>query len=621
MILLWNYKDESLPGKEYDESVVTGYSRRMRGGTTAKGQWKPSERKVPLQFEKYNETEFDISVGPGSSAVFYESPYALGYGEIKSSDLMLRGKDQLYSDVYFPGEYMDYDSTGLSIGKRTIVNPLWQYNEYADPRTVGKPGAGYGRVYHSKIRANNPVVYIQPGKPRYMKDGGAFGFLGNGRNNPQEQALREAIMSGLQKNDSGLSAVGATFGLDALVNELARKSDGSNGNPMKYYDFQPNFYDYRMYVKGILEDLMVRMGLKNIYDESKAFGINTNGVIDSSTDIITQFFHKMPWYKEALQNDTTVGSDYRQYAFIPFRIEKSSDASESFSTTTGSSVLESLIKGITDSVKEANFLMNNDGNKDISLKDVANAIVGGVGDAFNIGQNAATVFSTGSNMLFPEIWKESTYSKNYSLTIKLHAPYGDRRTYFENVLFPYAMIIALVLPRQSGSSLYVSPPLVRMYSKGWFSCDMGIVESVSIKRGNDKNDWTVDRLPRTVEITVSVKDLFSTMVLSLGSVTGRGAASSRYGYGIFMQRNTALRQYLNIIGGLDSFSESTIDNKFKRFWETITYRWQRLTDPRNIMADVQTMPIIQPFAKIRYGMDGLNRINTSSFFRDTSENP
>ena len=52
-----------------------------------------------------------------------------------------------------------------------------------------------------------------------------------------------------------------------------------------------------------------------------------------------------------------------------------------------------------------------------------------------------------------------------------------------------------------------------MYSKGWFSCDMGIVESIQIEKGSDQS-WTVDGLPNIMKVTLNVKDLYSQLMLS-----------------------------------------------------------------------------------------------------------
>ena len=74
-------------------------------------------------------------------------------------------------------------------------------------------------------------------------------------------------------------------------------------------------------------------------------------------------------------------------------------------------------------------------------------------------------------------------------------------------------MLALTLPRDSGTQAYISPFLLRCYYKGMFNIDMGIMESLSVSKGAE-GEWTSYGLPTVVEISFSIKDLYQQMYMS-----------------------------------------------------------------------------------------------------------
>lgn len=516
--------------------------------------------------KRYHEARIDLGLNDNKNSVFFESPFALG---------MVAVSTQSTEKMMFPFPATrgnSEDPTTLKLGERGIINPLWQYNDLADPRTAGKSGINFGRVYNQKIRPNNPIVFIQPGRPKFI--GAETFFLGGGKKDAD--GLRSALA------DKMVNEQASPYSIADLVDSLSSSADWNAKNPARFYDFEPDFNSFRVYVRAIMEELRIRMNIGDVYTSQWL------GSINSSLDIFTQF---MEYYgfQETLQTLTKTNKPL-QSAFLPFRVEKSTDASDNFSNSTGQSTAAQQIRGQTDNAKEIHFLTgggSQDSREGLLSKAVSGAISGLGGLTGNISQAAETVIKTGGNMLFPEIWKDSSYSKTLNITIKCHAPYGNKLCIYENVIFPMACCLALAMPRQQDNSVYVSPPLVRMFSKGWFSCDMGLIEQLSFKRGNDRNDWTVERLPRTVEITLTVKDLFGSIMMSLGG-------SSKDNIRIFHKRNTALRDYLNVIGGIDTFADAEIGNQLKQRWEHAIGSWKQAIDPKNIIINTFSNPVFGP---------------------------
>ncbi len=544
--------------------------------------YKPADDGNPTTSAKWHELDIDTLPASVSNAVFFSSPFAIGMNpETFAPDRQTNP---------FPGDNeakpVTQDMTSLKMGERGILNPLWQYNELADPRTLDS-AIGYGRVYNRRIRPNNPLVFIQPGRPKFYGID-HFGFGGGS----EADDLRAAVVDSM---DVDATAGGDAFNLTTFLNELSADTTTAQidkGGPMKFYDFEPDFKRYRAYVTSLITELMIRMHIDFNEEDEKGKGKFT-ALFGTVTDYFTKFMDYYGFWEQVDANNSNGGAQV-QSAFIPFRIEKTSSADDSFSTTAEQPSAASQIKGISDQAKEVAFLTNkSQGIKDgATISDALSGAKNLAGDiAGTLSGGAESIIKTGGNILFPDIWKESTYQKNISLNIKLHAPNGNPNVYLENILFPVACVLGFIMPRQTGSSVYASPPIVRLYSKGWFSCTVGIVTSVTIKRGSDSNDWTVARLPRTVEISMEIKDLFGTMVMSMGGNNPNNR--------LFYNKNSMLRDYLNVLGGIDAFSSSNLSTRVKNAFKNAVFGWQRFFDSRTFFAGLAMNPVLAPAAKIR----------------------
>ena len=67
----------------------------------------------------------------------------------------------------------------------------------------------------------------------------------------------------------------------------------------------------------------------------------------------------------------------------------------------------------------------------------------------------------GSNLIYPEIWMDSEYSKTYSIKMRLVSPYGTREAIYLNIFVPMFHALCLTLPRQTSANSYASPFIIR----------------------------------------------------------------------------------------------------------------------------------------------------------------
>ena len=117
-------------------------------------------------------------------------------------------------------------------------------------------------------------------------------------------------------------------------------------------------------------------------------------------------------------------------------------------------------------------------------------------------------------MIFPEIYQSSKYSKSYSISVDLKAPYGNKLSYYLNVLVPLLHLIALAIPKQTTANTYGAPFLIKAFYPGVFSTNMGIVSSIQIDKNVSSESWTVDGFPNEVRVTLNITDLYSDLTMT-----------------------------------------------------------------------------------------------------------
>jgi len=375
------------------------------------------------------------------------------------------------------------------------------FNRLADPS---------GDAFLDNIMGQLPVVNIIPGIPSYSNTDFVeehqklLAQVIYGNSKPDDESttadndilgqyynnyIRDSNSPINKKNDSeGLAAWFASMWSSLIGGDTQAMSNGERDQ--RYYGFAPNYSLYVKYVNIMLNALGTRMlGYENFtynladFAEKKAFNSGLSMYVDKATSV-----------------------------------------SESASTEYGSSMMSGMAKGVSEKVREFKFMFgwedanvagkNDDGktarlSEENTKKQLGDSIKGLL-DGKSKGTIDEFVRSAvgGKNLLFPDIWKDSSFSKDYQLSFKLVSPYGDKESIFRNVYVPFVCLLALSLPRQDSYLDYYSPFIVRIDSPGWFTCDMGYVSDMSFKKGGDGGAFNVQGLPLEMEVNMTVKDLY-----------------------------------------------------------------------------------------------------------------
>ena len=327
---------------------------------------------------------------------------------------------------------------------------------------------------------------------------------------------------------------------------------------------------YRDYVDPMLNAVAIFMNLKDVqYFE------NTLG----------------DWaWENNLPDELNAFSAYR--GGVAFYLNADSSFSEGFNNSSAPSALLSKVNSLSDIGREINFIMGSRGEGTAmgKIHDMGKDLGAAASETTQkmmpeglLGSLASGISSTviqGGKLMFPEIWSDSSYSRDYNINLKLVSPDNDDYSIFLNILAPLVHIIALVAPHNVDVNGYISPFIVRVFYKGVFSCPMGLIQSVSFTKGGEGN-WSQSGLPTVVDVSISIKELYSTM--SIGqSGTGMEVNTSQMDYlanlcGINIMEPDLRRQFYlwNTLHGPDSIIRQ-IKGLDDRLIREATYQFQRI---------------------------------------------
>lgn len=402
----------------------------------------------------------------------------------------LSAEDRAYLDSLF--SQVTYNHEKIS-DMGFILGMPHQFIPTADPR----PGnSEYGRTYVNSIMNDLSMLVVTPGRAK---------LLANMKKETQEEAKNMFIQR----------LGGAEAG--SIESILTGKEHG------RYYEFESDYKEYNKYVNSLCRLGAVYLGLAT----TKAYGTNT----DYKNFDWSPFSKDSPYAKSG-----GIWTYLKEEPSVAFYINagQSSFNESSSNSTEQSTLVEGLSGKAQGMVKELRFLMGNVMD-DTAISDASKASYEGavrkVFNSVNFTNNAVISQLTdygltivnGANVAYPEVWKDSQYGKGYNIEIRLVSPYGDKESIFTNIMVPMFHIIAFAMPRQIGRAGYMHPFLIRAFCKGWFNCNMGMVESINIKKAA-QGGWSQGGLPTEMDISISIKDLYEN--LSIARTTDLSAFSN-----------------------------------------------------------------------------------------------
>lgn len=394
----------------------------------------------------------------------------------------------------------------------------YQFLPSADPRTrMSSPfkgnDTGIGMEYADRIVAKIPLLFMAPGRPNFMS-----------RYSKDE---KDNLMASLIESFTGIDNT------QTKLEELL-ESDG------RYYTFQYDTNEYYHYVNPMCRMAAIYLGIQNV-----SLGSWTLGTMD--------------WGKYTIGSTIALNSA-TTFAHIPFYLDTDTSISEDFGNSLTESSLASTVNGISDMAREINFLtgytseaLDSDWlsqNTDVAshmqnINDMVNSILGHNSFLTNLSKHLTSVAS-GGKLIFPKIWSDSDFSRSYNVKIKLTSPDCNKLSIFLNILVPLFHLLGFVSPQTmpENPNGYTSPFIVRAIYKSFFNVDMGIITSMSVDKGGDCQ-WTVDGLPTSIEVSLTIKDLYEAM-----GITKSGGEN---GWKYDTLSNTAQMDYIANLCGINMY--------------------------------------------------------------------
>lgn len=243
------------------------------------------------------------------------------------------------------------------------------------------------------------------------------------------------------------------------------------------------------------------------------------------------------------------------FIYVRFFTIEGTSSQDTFSTDIGETTIESSINGLlSGAMKDVAFLMGGvvGGALGNTMEEVTSSIYqainggsAGIPGAGTISSllHSVTSFATGGKLVFPKVITDCSYGKSMTVKCTFPAIYGDSEANFLNCMLPYIHVLAFCLPHQLKTTMdmYTYPFLVKAFSKGIFSCDMGVLTNLQVNRGGEDGElWSYDSNATEISVSFEITPLISKLMMS----------SLNDGAG-WILKNHGLQEYLGGLCGVD----------------------------------------------------------------------
>lgn len=449
-----------------------------------------------------------------------------------------------------------FTKTENNIYGSKILGVPFSFNSNADPNN---------RTLINSFVKDGKILTLTPGLPEFH--GTSYDILGRGKSdkNINSNMSGNEMMAYLKKN-----------GLD---------SNFANSDK-RYYTFRADYSLYYKYLETMLNIIWVKMGLSvdgsqnsklNLFDftdEKSSFGFYTNitGAVSESIDSSRTSFGG-----EASSTVNSMSDNYQKINYL----NGMGTGSTAHNVTRGVGIGIQTATGVVNTI--ANGYSNTINNfvavgsaqgwvrKIAQLVKATATLVSDTNTLLNTQDLSAVIqsfaSSNGMKVVYPELWSDTDYAKNMNFNFTFISPYGDPLSIFKYVYYPFCALLCYAMPRQAAENGFVSPFFIRGDVPGLFTCDLGMVSSMTWTKGGANNLWTKDGLPRAIDVSISVTDLYP----YLSMTSGIGSLSGNPSYAVF----------LDSLSGMLSRADDN-DQKMTQYFSKLIDRVNGLSDNNTV---------------------------------------
>ncbi len=240
-----------------------------------------------------------------------------------------------------------------------------------------------------------------------------------------------------------------------------------------------------------------------IVDDSQAQGMMTkwvkgeNGVFDRIRGWASEG-------AEYMKADLDYGSQ-----FVTFRVDDTGSVSESFSSQTRESEIQSTLNGFSKGMRSKAFSFAG-GNTGIWVVDQAKtALAGFVTGALDAVHLSGLYALMGASYVdIPHHWEDSTASfPTLSYTCDLIPASGNDLARLISIYTPVSLALAMGLPMSTGGATYTAPFYCQVYDRGRNIIRLGMMDSLSLEWGVTNLGFNNDFKPLSCRMSFGFKDM------------------------------------------------------------------------------------------------------------------
>lgn len=426
-----------------------------------------------------------------------------------------------------------------------------QFLKQTDPRYGNSE---LGRKFAQKIMFEAPLVYMKPGVSEFLP----------GKNSDFRQSFLEAVMN--------IKESGKRDALQAILKADADNKGNLGRDTIRYYGLKPDYSGFMTHVNSLCRILAVMEGVDNVRVPWTK-GTATFGNYDWRTYRMESRYGNMNFKSSAKGFEDIfkgiIGDfEMEDYEYIRYYATPESSYSTSLSNSTTSSALESITSQVEGMARELNTVSAFIGLDSSKLGEATDAMTSTIHDAIqNYGSdgvlatgikritNTLNSVMLGGHIIIPEMWSSSSFDNDFSFSMVLSSPYGNKLSKYIHVGVPMMFLLASVAPVMESPNVISSPYLFQCFMPGFFDSEMCMITSVSFDKSTDGITMG-NTLPSEVKVTVSVKDLYSSLSMP-----------KAHNIEDWMS-NTGMMEFLATQAGVD-ISRQKLNSSMKMFMELL----------------------------------------------------
>jgi len=138
---------------------------------------------------------------------------------------------------------------------------------------------------------------------------------------------------------------------------------------------------------------------------------------------------------------------------------------------------------------------------------------GGLGGFLGASGSVMNKMLGGARIDFPQVWKNSGYTPQYSVTVRLWNPQpGSSKSTEKYIVGPLAALLLLALPLTIEGHTYNWPFLHKIKCRGIFDLQAAYISSVAVVKGGDQQQIAWNQRLGIVDVRIDFGSLYSSML-------------------------------------------------------------------------------------------------------------